>query len=195
VKPDKADAAVVLHQEFASLTFARSEFPMLTDWGLEDYSETVHSFGMNYLAALGRQHGRWAVSEFPVPVSETIEALGVRLDAVWWSRPSRQIELLAEFERYQPNVTKLTVVQQKVRHLLLCHHHLPPSPRILLLVVWALSGKVPQRLDEVRALAGAGFRTADNVLVPGVGSQSRFMVATAVFAAVNGRLDLREVLL
>ena len=48
--------------EFALLDFARAEFPMLTDWGITDESVAVHSLGYNYLAALGRHLGYWAVS-------------------------------------------------------------------------------------------------------------------------------------
>jgi hypothetical protein len=190
-----AQAAGILQREFASLIFARSEFPMLTDWGVEDFSETIHSLGMNYLASLGRQHGRWAVSEYPVPVLGEPDTSHVRLDAVWWTRPAGQLELLAEFERYESGAAKWSIVQEKARHLLLSHYHLPPGPRLLLLVLWALSGRVPSRFDELRELARLGYRTSGNTRVPGVDPESRFMVATAVFAEVEGKLHLREVLL
>src|SRR4051812_31230593 len=105
--PSVGQTEAVLRREFADPAFARSEFPMLTDWGVEDFSETVHSCGMNYLAALGRHSGRWALSEYPIQVAEPVEESSfVRLDAVWWSRPSGQVELLAEFERYEPGAAK-----------------------------------------------------------------------------------------
>jgi hypothetical protein len=190
-----AQTEAVVRAEFAGLAFARSEFPMLTDWGVEDYSETVHSCGMNYLAALGRHHGRWALSEYPVAVPGLSEdGSFVRLDAVWWSRPAGRAELLAEFERYEPGAAKRSIVAEKARHLLLAHHQLPPGPRLLLLCVWAVSGKVPGRLDELRDLTRRGFRLADR-WIPGVGADSRFVIATPVFSEAGGRLYLREVLL
>ena len=190
-----AQTEAVIRAEFAGLAFARSEFPLLTDWGVEDYSETVHSCGLNYLAALGRHQGRWALSEYPVAVPGlTADGSFVRLDAVWWSRPSGQAELLAEFERYEPGAAKRSLVAEKARNLLLAHQHLPPWPRLLLLCVWAISGRVPDRLDEVRDLARRGFRQSDR-WVPGVGTDTRFVIATPVFAQADGRLYLREVLL
>ena len=36
-----------LGREFASLEFARAEFPMLTTWGVRDESVSVHSLGFN----------------------------------------------------------------------------------------------------------------------------------------------------
>ena len=134
-----------LRREFGELAFARGEFPMLTDWGVDDFSETVHSCGMNYLAALGRHYGRWALSEYPVQVPEPLDGSSfVRLDAVWWSRPAGQIELLAEFERYEPGVIKRSLVAEKARNLLVSHQQLPTSPRLLLLCTWARSGRVPE---------------------------------------------------
>src|SRR6516162_976295 len=108
-----AQTEAVVRAEFADLALACSEFPMLTDWGVEDVSETVHSCGMNYLAALGRRLGRWALSEYPVVVPGLLEGGSfVRLDAVWWSRPAGQVELLAEFERYEPQVAKWSLVAE-----------------------------------------------------------------------------------
>jgi hypothetical protein len=190
-----AQVEAILRAEFGGLAYARSEFPMLTDWGIEDYSETIHSCGMNYLAALGRHHARWALSEYPVAVSNPpADGPSVRLDAVWWSRPAGQPELLSEFERYEPGTAKRSLVAEKARHLLLAHQHLPPGPRLLLLCAWAISGKVPDRLEELRELGRKGFRLAD-CWVPGVGAESRFVVATPIFAEAGGRLYLREVLL
>ena len=124
----------------------------------------------------------------------TADGSFVRLDAVWWSRSAGQVELLAEFERYEPGTAKRSIVAEKARNLLLAHQHLPRVPRLLLLCVWAVSGKVPDRLDEVRDLVRRGFRLADR-WIPGVGADSRFVIATPVFAESGGRLYLREVLL
>ena len=47
-------------EEFSSLSFIAEAFPMLTDWGVEDFSLTIHSLGCNYLSALGRSLDFWA---------------------------------------------------------------------------------------------------------------------------------------
>lgn len=55
-------AEQALRAEFGTLALARSAFPMLTAWGVEDFSHTIHSLGCNYLTAIGREAGFWAMS-------------------------------------------------------------------------------------------------------------------------------------
>ena len=190
------EVEIALRQEFKSLAFARAEFPMLTTWNVEDFSETIHSLGMNYLSAFGRHCHRWAASEYPIRVARADGSSShVRLDTVWWSRPTRAVELLAEFERYEQQMGKQFVLAEKVRLLLLAHHQLGPSPRVLLLLIWTLSGRTPQRLTELRNLTRTGYRTSDGLSIPGLDSESRLLIATAVFAASKGLLRLQEILL
>ena len=167
-----------LRSEFESLSFARSQFPMLTDWGVEDFSVTIHSLGCNYLSALGRKHGCWAMSEYPVRVAPGAIGYSVRPDVAWWADPTGAVALLGEFERFEPGRRNLI---GKARNLLRAHHELGDQPRVLLLMTWAIAGTDLRGLDEVRAVSYDGFRTSDGLVVPGLGAESRFVLVTAVF--------------
>lgn len=190
----------LLRQEFRSLAVARSQFPMLTDWGIEDFSETVHSLGMNYLTSVGRSGGRLAVSEYPVKLSSVhsraAEAPGfVRPDVVWWNRESRRVELVGEFERYEVNSMKRQMLNDKIRNLLLAHRALDQNPRVLLLMLWALSGTQVPSVSEFQSMIRSGFRTLGGVRVAGLEPESRLVVGTAIMAASGGCLRLKEILL
>jgi hypothetical protein len=191
---DVSGAEAVLRAEFASLELARSQFPMLTIWGVEDFSETIHSLGINYLSALGRSAGRWAASEYPVRVERATGPSHVRMDTVWWARETKSVELLAEFERYEPNAAKQSLIFDKGRNLLLAHRNLGTGPRLLLLMLWTVTGVVPGRFTELRSLVHNGFRTTDGLTVPGLDQESKFLIATAVFGKSGGTLRLREIL-
>lgn len=181
----------LLRQEFRSLAVARTQFPMLTDWGIEDFSETVHSLGMNYLASIGRTGGRLALSEYPVRVSAGLEGpRHVRPDAVWWDAASRHIELVGEFERYEGQE-----LQDKVRNLLLAHRALGEGPRVLLMMLWTLSGTQVQPTVEFQSMIRSGFRTPGGIRIAGLEADSRLVVATAILVKSDGRLRLKEILL
>ena len=181
----------LLRQEFRSLAVARTQFPMLTDWGIEDFSETVHSLGMNYLASIGKAVGRIAVSEYPVKVSGGTDGpRHVRPDAVWWDATSQRIELVGEFERYEGQELK-----DKVRNLLLAHRALGEGPRLLLLMLWTLSGTQVQPTGEFQSMIRSGFRTPGGIRVAGLEADSRLLVATAILAESGGHLRLKEILL
>ncbi|WP_143177657.1 hypothetical protein [Cystobacter ferrugineus] len=179
-----------LRAEFETLAFAKSDFPMLTDWGVEDFSVTIHSLGCNYLSALGRKVGCWAMSEYPVRVSLGGTGYSVRPDVAWWSRPTPAVALLGEFERFEPGQRNLI---GKARNLLRTHHELGEEPRVLLLMAWAIAGTDLRGLDEVRAVSHDGFRTSDGLVVPGLGTESRFVLVTAVFGGPEERRRLQAV--
>jgi hypothetical protein len=178
-------------EEFESLTFAREAFPMLTGWGVEDSSLTIHSLGCNYLGALGRDLGFWATSEYPIKVRNKGKAHFIRPDVVWWSRPQANVALIGEFERFDPGQKHKLV--NKARNLLQAHHEIGDQPRVLLLVTWALGGTDVGILDEVRAIGHNGFRTAEGYMVPGLGAGCAFIVAAAVFGSVNGEHRLQRI--
>lgn len=190
----------LLRQEFSTLAVARAHLPMLTNWGLEDFSETVHSLGMNYLAAIGKAAGRIAVSEYPVRLISVAGTAGevpafVRPDVVWWDRESRRIELIGEFERYEVYSNKRQILNDKIRNLLLAHRAVDPGPRVLLLMLWAVSGTQFHDIREFQSLIRSGFRTPGGIRVAGLESDSRLVVATAIMAQSTGFLRLKEILL
>ena len=185
------DIERALRAEFEALVFAKSAFPMLTAWGVEDFSVTIHSLGCNYLSALGRELGFLAISEYPVRVTAGANACSVRPDVAWWSQPNPHVVLLGEFERYDPRQQRKLV--GKARNLLRAHHELGDRSRVLLLMTWAFVGTDLRGLDEVRAVAHDGCRTSDGLVVTGLGAESTFIVATAVFGGSGEQRQLRVV--
>jgi hypothetical protein len=163
---------------------------MLTAWGIEDFSVTIHSLGCNYLNALGRELGFWAVSEYPVRTAST-PGHSLRPDVAWWSQPNAAVVLLGEFERFDSSQQRNLI--RKAQNLLRMHHELGEQPMVLLLMTWALAGTDLRGMNEVRAVAHNGFRTSDGLVVPGLGAESSFIVATAVFAGADGRHRLHGV--
>ncbi|WP_286680332.1 hypothetical protein [Tepidanaerobacter sp. EBM-49] len=43
-----------IREEMKTGEIRKRFFPMMTDFGVRDYSETVHTMGLNYLTAIGR---------------------------------------------------------------------------------------------------------------------------------------------
>jgi hypothetical protein len=198
-QPRMGSAEEVLRDEFRALVVAREDLPVLCDWGIEDFSETVHSAGINYLAAIGRQAGRVAMTEYPVRVTApgrscTAVPGWIIPDAVWWRRETREVELIGEFERYEPGFGKRQTLQEKARNLLLAHREIGSAATLLLLLVWTLSGIPASGLDEIRSLVRFGFRDLGGIMVAGLPSDSKLLIATAVFCSFDGRLRLKEVL-
>lgn len=185
-------AEQALRAEFRSLELARAAFPMLTAWGVEDFSHTIHSLGCNYLTVIGRNAGFWAMSEYPVRVSSAGTQYSVRPDVAWWERPSGEVVVLGEFERAEPR--KPTKLVEKAKNLLQAHHALGERPRLLLLVGWAIAGTDLGDVGSVRATMASGFRAADGAPVSGLGRSSVFLLATAVFGDNEGDRKLLQVL-
>ena len=103
-----ADPAAGLRSELESRSIAERDFPIWTDWGVEDESLSIHSLGMSYLVRVGQVLGYVASCEYPVVGHD------VRADAVWWDRETRAPVALFEFERYKDG-SELTA---KVRNLM-----------------------------------------------------------------------------
>ncbi len=101
-------------------------FPMLTDWGVEDFSLLIHSLGCNYLSALGRSFDFWSMSEYPVRL-KTGKSGSIRPDTVWWTKPEKDVALLGEFERFEPS-NKQKIIE-KARNLIKAHYEIGESPR------------------------------------------------------------------
>jgi hypothetical protein len=193
------DIEQALQQEFRTLSAANADLPMLTEWGVESFSERIHSLGINYLAQIGRRAGYVAVSEYPVnmavPAPVPVSPCWVIPDVVWFDRTTRRVPLIGEFERYEPGGNKHQVLKEKVRNLLWAHRELGAEPRLLLLLLWTMSGNSVQGLEEFRSLVRMGFTTPGGAGISGLEPESRFAIATAVFTTFEGRLRLKEILL
>jgi hypothetical protein len=178
-----AEITTVLNAEFNSLQFARDSFPMLTSWGVQDFSVTIHSLGCNYLTALGRYLGCWSASEYPVRASENQSSSSVRPDVVWWSKETSHAVLIGEFERFDPRLRQNLI--EKARNLLKAHYEVGEMPRILLLMAWAMAGTDLSCLEEVRATGHNGFVDSDGRTFPGLRRDSSFIIASAIFGYAN----------
>ena len=174
-----ANIAAALKAEFRSLDYAKADFPMLTAWGVPDFSHTIHSLGCNYLCALGRHLGFWAISDYPVRVGCAGNGHSVRPDVVWWASGDTAPLLLGEFERFDPRAPSKLVT--KARNLLKVHHTIGIRPRVLMLVGWALAGTDLGRDDAIRAIMHSGFTEPEGLDVPGLPADSVFIHATALF--------------
>ena len=76
----------------------------------------------------------------------------------------------------------------KAKNLVEAFHALRPSPPVVLLMGWTLSGTdVTQARKSVKAVARDGFRSSDNSWVPGVADPYRFLVYFAIFGKYGRR--------
>lgn len=100
------DIESFIREEFKTGIVREKLFPMMTKFGVRDYSETVHSLGLNYITAIGREFNEVvSLSEYPVyphvaikgynefKIAENNEVYGVskaniisqvRPDSVWF---------------------------------------------------------------------------------------------------------------
>jgi hypothetical protein len=176
-----------LSREFATLEFARAEFPMLTNWGVRDESVSVHSLGFNYLAALGRHLGFWATTEYPIRVGSSF----VRPDFVWWSKADQRVKVIGEFERFEAGQQAKLV--DKAKNLMLSYQALDRHPEALLLVPWTFAGTDLAGNSAARAVAYDGFRSSKGKMICGVGTEATFLLAHAIFGKSKDNIRLLEV--
>lgn len=167
-----------IRSEFAHLAFAGSEFPMLTRWGVPDFSQTIHSLGCNYLAALGRHLNCLACTEYPIRLPGNQESRSVRADIAWWDRETEYPLLIGEFERCEPGKAGPGLAA-KARNLLYAHRVLPPGPRVLLLMGWKQTGTPTGDLTAVKGPVCDGFCPPGGMPLRGLGPDSRFILVIA----------------
>lgn len=180
--------------EFRNGAFLRQEFPMLSEWGVNDYGLAVHSMGLNYLSALGRQAGFWSVTEFPIiPTNDFELSRRIRGDVLWFDKKNAKVVLLGEFERYVPQSGKRSVLWEKAENLVIAHHQLGNEPRILLLTLWTVTGVPIMNLGEFITHVRAGFRDEQGNPIPSLPSSVQFLVVTFIFRKSEKGLILGEV--
>jgi hypothetical protein len=170
------DISKALEEEFRTLTFLRDTFPMLTDWAVRDESILIHSLGCNYLAALGRHLGFWAINECPFRVSNNRT---IRPDVVWWHQSDRQVIFLAEFERYDLGFE--AKLEAKAKNLVETYAAVSPKPTVVLLLTWIYAGTDLKGARTAGAVAYNGFQAEGNSWIGGMSSEHRFLNYFAVF--------------
>ncbi len=159
---------------------------MLTHYGVRDYSESVHSTGLNYLTEIGRQvEGVISLSEFPVyPIdNQYLHSLTreVRPDSVWFNRATGLPLLVAEFERFESSKLKHDKLREKIENLLLAYHQFGGKLALILFVYWSYQGAVPKDIDNYLRIFDEGYRLANGKYIPGINS---FHTECLVFQAM-----------
>jgi hypothetical protein len=154
-----------IHEQL-TLEAATNHLPMWTTWGVQDAGHLIHSLGCTFLTAVGRDLGFAAVSEVPAPRQGELARVeeDVRSDSVWFDRETRQVALVAEFERYAGKQKDLS---PKVESLLLAQQRWGCPEALLVLAYWSVGLVTLPDHDSLRSIARGGFQALGGVRVPG----------------------------
>jgi hypothetical protein len=182
-----------LAAELRSFSLLRETLPMLSTWGVPDYSTTIHSLLINYLTALGRAAGFWAVSEYPIlPSGQVRVNRDIRCDLAWFAPPAGQVVLLSEVERWSAGRRAPDVLRRKAENLAVAHHQVEPGPRVLLLAVWTTPSEPILGLETLRSHLRSGFSDDLGTRVPAVPAEIRIELVRLVLQPAGNGLVLRE---
>ncbi|MDR7074151.1 hypothetical protein [Fictibacillus barbaricus] len=185
-------------QEFKNGNIRDNWFPMLSVSGVPDYSETVHSIGLNYITEIGRQlDGYIAVSEYPVYSingrfghSITRE---VRPDSIWYNKEDLKPVLVSEFERFENSKAKNDKLREKIENLLIAYHQLGGNLPIILFVYWSHSGIVPKNIEKYISIFDEGFRLPNGTYINGINSfESDYLVFQAVAKGNKEKITINQ---
>ena len=153
------DISNILRQELEKGKLRKEEFPQLSDYGVVDYSETVHSTGLNYITAIGRSIANIiAVSELPIYPNKF--PFDIRSDSVWLNKQNENPVLICEFERFENNRSKKRKLKEKIENLLIAYHQFDNTPDIILFVYWSYNQVSPGDLSEYINIFDNGFTRA-----------------------------------
>lgn len=199
-----------IKDEFKVGSIRNEMFPMMTKFGVRDYSETVHSLGLNYITSIGRYiDGIAAISECPVyPYKEkntyseyAADGAGVygdtinevRPDSIWFSKEDNSPILICEFERYEKSKRKDLKIKEKIENLLLAYHQLDGNVPIILFVYWSYATENPGDIDEYISLLDTGFRKSNGIYIPGInGIKTSYLIYRCVAIGNSENLKLNQ---
>ena len=172
----------------------KQQFPMLTQHGIRDYSETVHTAGLNYITQIGRSvEGIVALSECPVcSVEEELFKLTreVRSDSIWFDRNLLEPVLVAEFERYEKRRAKNLKLQEKIENLLIEYHRLGGKIPFILFVYWTYNdGTVAGDIERYVRVFDDGFKLSNGKWMPGINAlTTEYLVYQAIALGTKEKL-------
>jgi hypothetical protein len=199
-----------IKEEFKEGNIRNEIFPMMTQFGIRDYSETVHTVGLNYITAIGRYvEGVTALSECPVfPYSQKdnyekkvaedqanyeIKVNEVRPDSIWYSKEDNRPILICEFERYEKNRRKDLKVKEKIENLLIAYHQLGGNIPIILFVYWSYAGENPRKINEYISILDNGFKKSDGSYVRGINAlKTKYLIYRCVASGNTDNLMLNQ---
>lgn len=188
--PNSPDTSIVA--QLQSLETARELMPILTDWGIKDFSCSIHSLGMTYLTLLGNHLGYVGVAEVPIERSGQYANIGndVRSDSIWFNRDRLPI-LIAEFERYSGDSDQ-SKLESKVKNLLLAHNRWDKKPEYLVLVYWTKGLPSFPNYETLREIINKGFKTSAQEFVEGT-NRRKLLFLQFVMRENNHLLSLSEI--
>lgn len=206
---DKEKIVDFIKKEFKEGKIRNEMFPMMTKLGIKDYSETVHTVGLNYITAIGRHiDGITSLSECPVfpevakcnsnIAAEGFEKYGnitdeVRPDSIWFSKEDNSPILICEFERYEKNIRKDLKIKEKIENLLIAYHQLGGNVPIILFVYWSYTGKNPGHIDDYISIFDNGFWKSNGIYVPGINAlKTKYLVYRCVASGNSDNLTLNQ---
>ncbi|UZQ52405.1 hypothetical protein [Clostridium kluyveri] len=204
-----------IREEMQTGEIRKRFFPMMTDFGIRDYSETVHTMGLNYLTAIGRTiSGTTAISECPVypyertsvnsiykasNVAETFEGYTtnkepvVRPDSIWYSTKDNQPLLLSEFERYDKSRLKNKKLEEKIQNLLIAYHQLGGDVPLILFVYWTYPKVTPGDISDYIRIFDDGFTMSNGKRVNGIdGRKTSYLIYHCVASGDKEKLILNQ---
>ncbi|MBM7649036.1 hypothetical protein JOC78_001989 [Bacillus ectoiniformans] len=195
---DKVEIKEWIIQEFKNGKIRDTWFPMLSVSGVRDYSETVHSIGLNYITEIGRQlDGYTAVSEYPVyPINENFGhniTRVVRPDSIWYDKEDLKPVLVSEFERFENSKAKNDKLREKIENLLIAYHQLGGNLPFILFVYWSHSGVVSKDIEKYISIFDEGFRLPNGIYINGINSfKSDYLVFQAVAKGNKEKLTINQ---
>ncbi|MGL4731726.1 MAG: hypothetical protein ACRCW0_09090 [Clostridium sp.] len=178
-------------------------FPMMTKFGVRDYSETVHTLGLNYITALGRYiEGVSTISECPVYPHKEDKYVNRIADeeAVYGSKTTHVRPdsvntpiLICEFERYEKNKRKDIKLIEKIQNLLISYHQLGGNVPIILFVYWSYANENPGDIDEYISIFDKGFKTDKGSYIQGIDAlKTTYIVYRCVASGDEANLKLNQ---
>jgi hypothetical protein len=165
---------------------------MLTDYIVEDYSETIHSLGLNYITQIGRSiEGIAAVSEYPVFPNKNFPK-EVRLDSIWFNRTNLQPVLISEFERFESSRFKRKKLLEKTQNLLIAYHQFGANLPIILLAYWCYGVDNPNISNEMLSIFNNGFYY-NSQWIPGINAMiTDVILVHAIASKVNNKVTINR---
>lgn len=182
-----------IRKELKEGNLRKTLFPMLTEYGIMDYSENVHSHGLNYLTAIGREmKGITAISECPI-YNDDNGLREVRPDSIWFNKTDNTPILIAEFERYDNTTSKLNKLKEKIENLLIGYHQLGGRLEYILFVYWTYAGVTPGNINNFISILDQGFTLPNGRYVSGINSlYTDYMVYQAISTGDKYNLRLNR---
>ena len=155
--------------------------------GIIDYSEMVHSIGLNYITQIGRTlNNVVAISECPVIHNKEISK-EIRSDSIWFESNNFEPILISEFERYENSRIKKSKVREKAENLLIAYHQLNKELKIILYVTWSVGLVVPQDMEFIKSIFVNGFQYKGNWLSGIDSMNTSLLIFHAIVDNDNGK--------